>query len=237
MTDTPFTGFPEETLGFLERLKKNNDRDWFKAHRGEFDDFVLGPARSFVVALGDRLRASGLKVVADPRTDKSIFRLHRDTRFSKDKSPYKTHLAILLWEGDGPKMECPGFYFHLDPETLMIGGGIYMFPPHQLREFRRSVDHDKRGPALEKILKQAGKLVPSEPHAGKYKRVPRGFDADHPRAELLKLKGLTFGEEIPPPPALHSRKLVEFCARRYEKMAPVHRWLLEMTRRANSDAD
>ena len=83
----------------------------------------MTPARLFVGEMGARLKKLSPGVQADPRVDKSIFRIFRDTRFSRDKTPYKTHLGIWFWEGDGPRMECSGFYFHLDPPKLMNGSG------------------------------------------------------------------------------------------------------------------
>ncbi|MBW2277003.1 MAG: DUF2461 domain-containing protein, partial [Deltaproteobacteria bacterium] len=168
---------------------------------------------------------------ADPRVDKSIFRIHRDVRFSKDKSPYKTHLAIFLWEGDRPKMECPGFYVHLEPSKLMIGGGMYMFQKDQLAEYRKSIDNDKLAGQLEKALVgNVGQLCDAT-HMEPYKRVPKGYDPDHPRAELLKFKGVTVGKDEPVPKALHSAKFVDYAFKRFEKMAAMHKWLVALNKR------
>ena len=98
----------------------------------------------------------GPGVVADPRTNGagSIFRIYRDTRFSKDKRPYKTYLGILFWQGRGKKMENPGFYFHLEPKGLMLGAGTYTFMKQGLEAFRKAVVHRTRGPALAKAVKK-----------------------------------------------------------------------------------
>ena len=104
MADKPsFNGFPKEGLKFLANLKKNNTKLWFEQHREDYNEFVLGPARDFVVAMGDKLKKISPKIIADPRIDKSIFRIYRDTRFSKDKSPYKTNIGIYFWEGKSKK--------------------------------------------------------------------------------------------------------------------------------------
>ena len=228
---TAFKGFPKETLAFFRGLTKNNDKQWFEKHRGDFDDQVIEPARAFVSAMGERLQKIAPGVVADPRVDKSIFRIHRDTRFSKDKSPYKTHLAMFFWEGDRPKMECPGFYVHLDPRKLMIGGGLYMFQKDQLAEYRRSVDDKKLAGQLEKALTgNVGQLCDAT-HMEPYKRVPKGFDPDHPRAELLKFKGVTLGKDEPLPKALHSGRFLDYAYKRFEKMAGLHKWLVALNKR------
>ena len=231
MSNTAFKGFPAAGLAFFRQLERHNDRDWFNAHRAEFDEQVLAPARELVLALGDRLHELAPGINADPRTDKSIFRIHRDTRFSKDKRPYKTHLAIFWWEGTRPKMECPGFYLHLEPRKLMIGGGLYLFQKDQLAEYRRSVDDARLAKQLELAVAGQVKRSCDATHVEPYKKVPRGFPKDHPRAELLKLKGLTLGDEGKVPKSLHSAKFVDYAMRRFEKMAPLHRWLVKLNQR------
>jgi uncharacterized protein (TIGR02453 family) len=226
-----FKGFPKETLSFFRGLTRNNDKQWFEKHRSEFDESVIAPAREFVEAMGERLQDIAPGIHADPRTNGSIFRIYRDTRFSKDKSPYKTHLAIFFWEGDRPKMECPGFYLHLEPENLMLGGGIYMFQKDQLAEYRRSVDDDKLAGKLEKALRGHVKKSCDATHMEPYKRVPKGFDPDHPRADLLKLKGVTLGADLGIPASLHTKRFLDYAYKRFEKMAPLHRWLVALNQR------
>jgi uncharacterized protein (TIGR02453 family) len=228
MTTTEFTGFPGECLRFFTQLSRNNNRTWFEAHRQEYEEYVLDPARLFISAMGKRLRAIAPNIVADPRIDKGIFRIHRDTRFSKDKSPYKTHLAIFMWEGEGKKLDCPGFYFQLEPKSLVIGGGIYIFNKNQLAAYRRTVDDDRRGGELVKILETARRHFPVPMQSGMYKKVPRGYPPDHPRAELLKHQGLTVGEETPVPTSVHSARCLDYVYKRFEKMAGLQRWLREM---------
>jgi uncharacterized protein (TIGR02453 family) len=231
MADTAFNGFPKETLKFFRGLKRNNDNKWFDAHRAEYDNHVIGPARAFVSAVGARLQKKVPGIQADPRTNKSIFRINRDTRFSKDKRPYKTNLAIMFWEGDRKRMECPSFYFHLEADKLMLGGGLYMFDKDQLAEFRRSVIDNKLGGQLEKAVKGHVKRSCDATHVEPYKKVPKGFDPDHPRAELLKLKGVTLGEETKIPATLHGAKLVDYVIKRYEKYVPLHKWLVKLNQR------
>jgi uncharacterized protein (TIGR02453 family) len=228
MTATDFKGFPRECLHFFEQLSKNNNRKWFEAHRGDYESFVLDPARLFISAMGERLTAIAPNIVADPRIDKSIFRIHRDVRFSKDKNPYKTHLAIFMWEGRGKKLDCPGFYFHLEPKSLIIGGGIYIFNKDLLAVFRTAVDDKRRGRDLEKLLAAVHRHFPASIHSEQYKRVPRGFPPDHVRAELLKFKGLTVGEETPVPASVHSARCLDYVYQRFEKMAGIHHWLRKM---------
>src|SRR5213083_1396570 len=96
-----FTGFDPAALDFLRGLGEHNDRAWFEAHRADYEGLLLAPARELVIALGERLTAIAPGLRADPRVNGSILRINRDTRFSNDKRPYKTHLDLWLWEGDG----------------------------------------------------------------------------------------------------------------------------------------
>lgn len=236
MKKTKFGGFSQKTVLFFEELSANNQREWFNQHRSDYQQYVMEPAEQLVIEIGNRLTKFSPSIVADPRINKSIFRINRDTRFSSDKSPYKTHLGILWWEGEAKKLECPSFYFHLEPSRCLIGGGIYIFTKPLLEAFRASVLHKKYGPQLQKILQQADKDFPSSIHSDQYKKVPRGFPSDHPRADLLKFKGMTIGEETKVPSAIFSSKCVDYIIRRFEKMIPLHLWLLAMTKRIDLSA-
>ena len=133
-----FKGFFKETLYFFNGLKENNNKPWFDQNREVYEDFVLGPAKSFVLGMGERLKELSSTINADPRTNKSLFRINRDIRFSKDKSPYKTHMGLVFWDGGLPRMECSVFYFHLEADYIMLGAGIYKFTKPQLVEYRNS---------------------------------------------------------------------------------------------------
>ncbi|MGE5797815.1 MAG: TIGR02453 family protein, partial [Ignavibacteria bacterium] len=109
--------FPFNTQNFLKQLAKNNSKEWFEENREAFNNDFLQPAVQFVVDIGERLQTIVPEIMAVPKVDKSIFRLHRDVRFSKDKSPFKTNLGILLWEGK-EKKQSPGFYFHIEPKLF-----------------------------------------------------------------------------------------------------------------------
>ena len=231
MKDTlSFAGFPTAGVQFLKNLAKNNDKIWFNQNKETFTTQLLQPAQLFVVAMGKKLEKIAPDIHADPRTDKSIFRIYRDTRFSADKSPFKTHLGIFWWEGDRPKIECPGFYFHLEPPNLFLGCGIYMLSKPLLKAYRESVVDKKLGPALlaaVKTVSKKGKI------GGKhYKQTPRGFDAKHPNAEYLLYNGLHVMTENRIPDNLYSEALVDYCSKWYKDVAPLHRWLVQLNKRA-----
>ena len=146
-----FHGFSKETLKFFENLKKNNTKKWFDAHRKDYESFVTQPSKAFVTAMGEKLKTEIPDIVAVPKVNKSLFRINRDTRFSPDKSPYKTNMGIYFWEGTRSRMECPGFYFHVEPNMLMLGVGMYMFPKYLFDTYRNSVVHPKYGKELAEI--------------------------------------------------------------------------------------
>jgi uncharacterized protein (TIGR02453 family) len=227
-----FDGFPKECIRFYKELKKNNTKLWFEQHRSEFDDYVMTPARLFVGEMGARLKMLSSGVNADPRVDRSIFRIFRDTRFSRDKTPYKTNLGIWFWEGDGPRMECSGFYFHLDPSKLMLGVGIYMFPNYMIDEYRNSVVHEKYGKELTGIISRISKVPGCSIGRQHYKRVPRGFDPDHKNAELLMMNGFYGGIESAIPKELYTSEIIDYCYDRYKPFLHLHKWIVGVTKRA-----
>jgi len=226
-----FTGFSKQSLAFFRNLAKNNNKMWFDRNKDVYEQQVLVPARDFIVVMGDKLKKIAPGVHADPRVNNSIFRLNRDIRFSHDKTPYKTHLGLWFWEGQRPRMECSGFYFHLESSRFMLGVGLYGFPKDMLETYRRSVVHPNYGSALAKAI--AGIKKNKDYYLGEqhYKKTPQGYDPAHKNAEYLLYDGLYAGLELPVSSELFSEELVDLCFEHYKKMAPLHRWLLALTER------
>ncbi|MFH1139289.1 MAG: DUF2461 domain-containing protein [Pseudomonadota bacterium] len=221
---TEFMGFTTKCLDFFTELSLNNNKTWFEEHRSEYQDHVLAPAREFVAALGEKLKKTRPGLQADPRVNKSLFRIFRDTRFSRDKTPYKTHLAVWFWEGPRPRMECPGFYFHLEPGLFRLGGGMYVFPGDVLEAYRRAATDPQSGPALVRALEKvrsSGSYVLGGKH---YKKTPRGYGGAAIDPELLLHNGLYVGTDCPPR-EVFSESLVDFCFNHFQNMMPLHEWL------------
>jgi uncharacterized protein (TIGR02453 family) len=216
------SGFPRQTLDFLAGLAFNNEKAWFDAHREDYQRYYVEPSRAFVNDMGARLRKLSPRVQFEPKVGGSMMRVNRDTRFSKDKTPYKTSLSLWFWEGKDRNWQGSGFWFSLDPRRVAVGVGLYMMEPELMARFRKRVANDQTGRALEKLG--------IEVHGEKYKRVPKPYPADHPRAELLKLQGCYAYVEEKPPRELGSPKFVEWCASRWKRMLPLHRWLLPLGR-------
>ncbi len=223
-----FSGFPKETFQFFSGLLSNNNKQWFEANRHIFDEYIKSTAMNFVVEMGKKLKTIVPGIHAIPKIDKSIFRIHRDTRFSQNKDPYKTHLAFLFWDGTAKKMENPGFYMHLTPETFFVGVGMHEFPKDIFPKYRDAVVHPTLGKKLTNTIAEVSKNPAYKVGGKKYKRIPAGYDAAHPNAELLLYGGMGFQYEEALPDVVHSEKIVDYCFNIFNDMAPIHFWLKEM---------
>jgi uncharacterized protein (TIGR02453 family) len=178
-----------------------------------------------VLATGEELRAIGADVHADPRVHGSIFRINRDTRFSKDKRPYKDHLDLWFWEGEGPSRSCPGYWFRLAPERLILGAGRHRFGPLELERFRAAVADPKQGEALRRAA-DAVRTAGYELGGSHYKRVPAGFDVPPEREDLLRHAGLYAYSDGPVPPETHTAGFPRHCVERWLALKPVQDWLV-----------
>jgi uncharacterized protein (TIGR02453 family) len=227
-----FEGFSKQTIKFFKDLKNNNSKQWFEENREIFDNHVMLDSQLFVAEMGQKLQKIASEIVAIPKTDKSIFRIYRDVRFSKDKTPYKTHLGILFWEGPFKKMENPGFYFHIEPSKLFLAVGMHMMPKNLMQIYRESVIHKEHGNTLFKAIKKVEKSGTYKLGWKQYKKTPRGFDENHANAEYLLYGGIGFQYEESLPEIIHSHELIDYVYAKYKDMAPIHAWLREMTERA-----
>lgn len=226
----PFRGFRREAIQFLADLAANNERAWFQPRKADYEALLKRPLESLCAALAERFTARGIPLTADPA--RSPFRIYRDTRFSKDKSPYKTNIgASFPWAGEGPAGQVidessrhhAGGYFHLSPGDIFVGGGMWHPEPARLAAFRRTVVADPA--AVHAALDEPGFRAIFGPVSGdRLKRVPAGFPADHPEAELLRLKDVTFGRRLSDEDAL-SAALPDTIADGFAAALPVMRFL------------
>jgi uncharacterized protein (TIGR02453 family) len=175
--------FTSDLFRFLSRLKRNNKRDWFLAHKEEWETCVRQPVLRFVTDFAVPLSGIAPHLVADPRPSRgSMFRIYRDTRFSHDKRPYKTHVA-MRFSHRGKDVHSPGFYLHLEPGGSFAASGLWHpEPPTLLRVRNAIVSRPKDWRPVRELL--------NWDDAGKLKRPPRGFPADHEFVEDLKLRDL-----------------------------------------------
>jgi len=183
------------TLTFLRQLKKNNNKAWFDAHRKEYEAAKLN-FEQFIQQVIDQ-HSKKDPSLSGMAAKSCMFRLNRDVRFSKDKSPYKTNFGAFINKG-GKKSPLAGYYFHLEPGGAFCGGGMYMPEPPMLAKIRQEVDYNL--PAFRKIIGSAafkklyGGLSTSEEYS--LTRVPKGYEADNPAAEYLKLKSFVALQQL-----------------------------------------
>lgn len=221
------TTFPQLTLRYLSDLSKNNNKEWFEENRDRFTFELLEPAAQFVVDLGEKLSKINPELQFFPRINKSIFRLHRDVRFSKNKAPFKNNLGILLWQGSGKKMECSGYYFHLEPGNIFLAAGMYMFTKEQIKVYREKIADPSKGNELNNILKKTLKNEKFKLGGKTLKRIPKGFDVPYKYAELLLHSGLYIYNDQVRLTDFNNNNIVDFCFGVYKKISPLHNWLVE----------
>jgi uncharacterized protein (TIGR02453 family) len=215
--------FTRDTLSFLRALKRNNDREWFRAHRAEYDRAVREPMIAVIEHLARDFRTIAPHLVASPKA--SLYRIYRDTRFSDDKTPLKTHAAAVFpWRGL-PKHEGAGLYFEIAPRWVWVGGGMYAPPPPQLLQVRQHIANT--WPKIKRIASTRTFVGGVESLAGeRLTRVPRGFATDHPAAEFLKYRQFIAGREFPAELAADNRFYPTLLAT-FKAILPLVRFLNE----------
>lgn len=217
-----FAGMPKEALKFLRDLEKNNNRDWFDANKAVYLEKVKAPLEALVTAVGAEMTKFAPESATAP--GKAIYRIYRDTRFSSDKTPYKTHVAASFFRNDLGKHIAGGYYFELSPKYVGFAGGVYMPEAENLRLIRTHImDHF---PRFQKLLADRKLAGMDELKGDALSRPPKGFPADHPAIEHLKRKAFFFWKELPAELATSPELLKEICAR-FKAMAPVINFLNE----------
>ena len=186
--------FTTDTLKFLRALKRNNDREWFKARRDDYERHVRGPMIAVIEKLARDFQRVAPEIVASPKA--SLYRIYRDTRFSEDKTPLKTHAAAVFpWRGLA-RHEGAGLYFEIAPGWVWIGGGMYSPLPPQLVKVREQIA--ATWPEIDRIVKRKSfRSRVDALHGERLTRVPRGFAADHPAVEYLKHRQFLASREFP----------------------------------------
>ncbi len=224
----PFTGFKPTALTFLRGLAKNNRKEWFEAKRDVYEQELRAPLLALIEEVDVQLASIAPEIVG---TKKSLFRIHRDVRFSKDKSPYKTNAAAWFFHRDAGRQVGEnaahggaGFYFQLSPNDSFSAGGIWMPPRPVLNRIREAIAHD--GDAFADIVqaptfrRRFGKLHTD----AMLTRMPRGFAPDHPAGDWLRYQSFTSGRPIATE-SLQSKKLVSELVKDFTAMLPLVRWL------------
>ena len=209
---------------FLTQLARHNDREWFQAHKDQYESEVRDPMLRFIAALDAPLRKLAPRFVADPSpVGGSMMRIYRDIRFARDKSPYKKAVAAHFWSAAGKGEGFPAFFIHLEPGKSLFGGGLWRPAPDLAKKVRDVIAGDVAG--WRRIV-QAPKFRSTFRLMGdSLKRVPAGYDPDNPVAEDLKRKDFIFGSDLTDR-QVTSKELLALVVERCKTAMPFMRLLL-----------
>jgi uncharacterized protein (TIGR02453 family) len=219
--------FSPAALRFLRQLAAHNDKQWFEAHRTEYEQEVREPMRELIEELDARFVKFAPEIGGDPK--RSMFRINRDIRFSSDKSPYKTHAACWFHHrgasgrvGSEAAEGSAGFYFHLEPGKSLVGAGLWMPPRPQLNKLRATIA-EKPNDVI-RMTRALPKRFGGLDDATQLKRMPRGYSEDHPAARWLRYQSFTSGRALTDA-QVTSAKLPALLVREFEGLLPLVRWL------------
>jgi uncharacterized protein (TIGR02453 family) len=220
-----FGGFDAEGLQLLTELG-TRDRAWFLTNKKRYDQLVAEPAKAFVEAMNDRLQESiSPAIVGLPKTNGSISPINNDLRFAKGKAPYKDHLLFRWWEGANKKT-APTLFVRVSESSVGFASGSAL----DSARWRERVADDATGGALVNALKKLGQRRELEVAGAELKRVPKPYDAAHPRGDLLRHKGMFQARWPEPAPAsITKAAFADWCAKRLMACADVHRWLVDLS--------
>ena len=219
--------FTTAALRFFRELERNNKKEWFEAHRAEYEETVREPMRELIAEMNTRLARFAPEIWGDPQ--RSMFRIHRDVRFSKDKSPYKTHAACWFHHrsatrhvGGEANEGSAGFYFHLQPGRSFVGGGLWMPPRPQLNKLRDAIaDH---AADFARVAQGLDKRFGGLDDEAMLKRMPHGFADDHPAATWLRYQSFTSGRALEDSEVI-GPALPTLLVRELKGLLPLVRWL------------
>ena len=220
----PFTAV---ALRFFRQLAAHNDKQWFEAHRAQYEEEIRQPMRELIEELDARFARFAPEIGGDPK--RSMFRINRDIRFSSDKSPYKTHAACWFHHrsasgrvGSEAAEGSAGFYFHLEPGRSSVGAGLWMPPRRQLNKLRESIA-EKPDP-FTRMVRGLPRRFDGLDDQAVLKRMPRGYSEEHPAAQWLRYQSFTSGRLLTDAQVM-SAKLPSLLAREFEDLLPLVRWL------------
>ncbi len=220
-----FPGFPSDTISFLTDLMNNNNREWFADNKPRYEAVVLEPSLAFIEAMQAPLKKISPHFLAVPKkVGGSLMRIYKDTRFSKDKTPYKTNIGIQFRHEFGSDIHAPGLYFHVAPDECFLGCGMWRPDKEPLATIRQAISED---PTRWKKVIQSKSFCDMWTLGGEsLKRPPAGFDPDHPFIEDLKRKDYIAGAPLTMS-EITSPKLVELVASRFKLGKPLLQFLCQ----------
>ena len=230
-----FNGFSKEALAFLKSIRANNNKEWFETHKKEYEKLILEPSRAFVVEMGEHLLALEPTIKAEPKINKSLYRIYRDTRrMGANKEPIKTRIGFIFWQGNNKRMQSSSFYMHFSPEEVMVATGVRWFEKPMLDAFREYIKDEGKRVELGAIL--ASIRAKGYTHLEKgYKRYPRGFSADMVASDLSLYKGMATFKVLSPEVLHNGEELIDTLYNIYEDMLPLQQYMYEVSLRVKED--
>jgi len=223
-----FNGFKKEGIEFLKTLEKNNSKVWFEDHRHIWEQTILTPNKEFIEDMGETLQILVPTIKAFPKVSGSLFKIYRDTRFSKNKTPMKDKIGLLFWQGLGHRMQSSSFYMHYTKQSYFVAAGIRGFKPPLLKTYRKYIKNEKNRESLDKILRNL-KQKGYDSTQGKYKRVPKDFTGDESYLYLTKFDSLFAYKEYKIDELFFTIELMDKLFIIYEDMLELQQWVYEMT--------
>lgn len=221
---TLYDNMLNEAAHFLEDLKENNNRAWFEENKKRYQEVLEQPAKALALEL-----KNSLETLSKRSLKSKIFRIYRDVRFSKDKTPYNTHLHIGFSSSEQrDETDTPMFFFGLEPDRVLIGLGNFTYSKEGIARYRHAIIDEKRGKTLEDAVKFALEKPGFSLSTPELKRVPGEFDKEHPRADYLKRKSLSIWYEVLLEECPDIPEVIDYLSQRYMSMLPIYQWMEEV---------
>lgn len=227
-----FTGFKNATE-FLESIRKNNNKEWFEANRDEYEKTILNPSKAFVVEMGEHLMALEPTIEAEPKINKSLFKIYRDVRrMGENKEPMKSKIGVIFPQGgwSGCRLQKSSFYLHFSPDELFVAVGVRWFNKPMLDAYRDYIKNEKRRVELDRVLGKITSMGYSIIEKG-YKKYPLGFTSDMPSVDLSLYKGMATYKILEPKLIQNGELLIDTLYKIYEDMLPLQQIVYEISLR------
>jgi uncharacterized protein (TIGR02453 family) len=233
-----FDGF-KGALSFLKEIRKNNNKEWFEANRDIYEKTILNPSKAFVVEMGEHLMALEPTVEAEPKINKSLFKMYRDVRrMGENKEPMKSKIGIIFPQGgwSGCRLQKSSFYLHFSPDELFVAVGVRWFNKPMLDAYRDYIKDDKKRASLARVLKKLGEMGYNTIEKG-YKKYPKGFSAEMMDVDLSLQKGMATYKVLDPNIIEDGEKFINTLYKIYEDMLPLQQMMYEVSQRAKGEKE
>jgi uncharacterized protein (TIGR02453 family) len=226
---TQFNGFHKDTIKFLNQIQQNNNKIWFENHKQDYIDIIKIPSQAYINEMGEHLIALVPSIKAVAKVGGSLFRIYRDIRYSKDKTPLKSKIGFLFWQGNSHRMQSASFYMHYDSVEIFYATGIRNFKPPLLKAYREYIKNSKNAKKLDDIFKNLlakGYKIPD----AHFKRYPNGFKEEN-EYSYLSLLNAVYAYKIFPIDNIFftNEEFIDRGYNIYEDMLDLHNWVYELT--------